>query len=166
MDKIKRQYGTHVLQKCLEKDGAVVVSIDINGKDGALPFDLQKPLPSSLGQFDIIINGGTSEHILNQDACFENIHNICKIDGLMFHIVPLAHNWIQHGFYMYLEKFFSDLAQKSKYSIVGLGVNNYVSMLEKRPYDLVFACLRKEYDEPFGGISPELLVRTKLWHKG
>lgn len=167
-EKIRRQYGTRIVQKCFEQDGAVVVSIDINGKDGALPFNLEKPLPNSLGQFDAILNGGTTEHIKKQHECFENIHNLCKIDGLMFHIVPLLGSWSRHGYYMYSLDFFKDLALKSQYAIVDLYIEDYVSKVWKGsrgPYDVICVCLRKEYDKPFGGLEPKLLQRTKSWPK-
>jgi SAM-dependent methyltransferase len=167
-EKIQKEYGTRIVQKCFEQDGAVVVSIDINGKDGALPFDLEKPLPTSLGQFDVIINGGTTEHIKKQHECFKNIHDICKIDGLMFHTVPLIGSWTKHGYYAYSQDFFKDLALRSQYAIVDLYEDDYITKVFKGPqgpYNLVCACLRKEYDASFGGLTSKLLQRTKLWPK-
>jgi len=139
---IQRKFGTKVVHKYFEKGGADVVSIDLNGKDGALPLDLQEPLPRSIGTFDIIINAGTSEHIRKQDECFQNIHNICRIDGLMFHVVPKSGSWSNHGFHHYNVEFFLKLAQKYHYSVVDIRIDDYVGSQKK----LVFACLRKEYD--------------------
>ena len=44
------------------------VSIDLNGQDGALVFDLCTPLSPemlALGQFDAVTDFGTSEHVAN-----------------------------------------------------------------------------------------------------
>lgn len=139
---IQRKAGTKVVHKYLEDGGIDVVSIDLNGKDGALPLDLQEPLPSHIGTFDIIINAGTSEHVDNQEMCFRNINNICRIDGLMFHMVPYIGSWVKHCKIHYDEPFFQKLAEKYHYSVVDIHVDDYVGRENK----LIFACLRKEYD--------------------
>lgn len=164
--KIREKFGTHIAQEYFTQLGADVISIDLNGKDGALPLDLQEPLPESLGQFDIIINAGTTEHVIDQDACFQNIHNLCKTNGLMFHMVPLKGHWLQHAPYSYAETFFKDLANKSRYSIVDICIDDYVSKRMKRRFNIIFVCLRKEYDIPFGGLSMEDIQENKRWRKG
>ncbi|MBC7332798.1 MAG: hypothetical protein H5T91_10320 [Synergistetes bacterium] len=51
--------------------GVQHISIDINGRDGALPIDLDKPVPFIfLNQFDVITNYGTIEHVNNQYSVF------------------------------------------------------------------------------------------------
>ena len=104
-------------------------SIDINGKDGALPIDLAKPIPDTVfdARFDIVTNFGVSEHVLNQFECFKNIHNLCKTDGLIIHIVPhlsyknriiATGRILQHGNYNYTFDFFCDLANICEYTIL------------------------------------------------
>lgn len=153
--RIQKQAGTKIVHKYFEKRGIDVVSIDLNGKDGALSLDLQEPLPASIGTFDIIINGGTTEHVGRQYECFKNIHNICRIDGLMFHQVPEVGSWLRHGLYHYNEAFFKDLAKSARYSEVEIHIDDYVGPKKK----LVFACLRKEYDAPF--IQQEMISWPK-----
>lgn len=138
---IQRKAGTRIVHEYLENHGTDVVSIDLNGKDKALPLDLQIPLPDSIGTFDIIINGGTSEHVEDQDACFDNINRICRIDGLMFHMVPYVGSWPNHCQHYYTEESFRQLAIKYLYSVVDIRIDDYVGSHNK----LVFACLRKEY---------------------
>ena len=140
---ICRHLGTNLASVYFKDLGAEeVVMIDLNGKDGALSLDLQKPLPESLGQFDIIINAGTSEHVAKQNECFQNVHDICKVDGLMFHMVPYVGSWPNHGLYYYDEAFFQELANKYHYSIVDMYIDSYVGFKNK----LIFVCFRKEHD--------------------
>jgi hypothetical protein len=137
---IQRKSGTRVVHKYLKNNGIDVVSIDLNGKDEALPLDLEKPLPESIGKFNIIINAGTSEHVKKHEKCFENVHSICRRGGLMFHMVPLIGSWSGHGIHHYNEVFFQELAKKYHYSVVDIRVDDYVGPTKK----LVFACLRKD----------------------
>jgi len=137
---IQKKAGTKIVHKYFEKNGIDVVSIDLNGKDGALSLDLQEPLPESIGKFNIIINAGTTEHVAKQDECFQNIHNICRKGGLMFHIVPLVGSWPRHGLHHYDEAFFKDLAEKYHYSVVDMRVDDWVGPKHK----LIFTCLRKQ----------------------
>lgn len=139
---IQKKAGTKVVHKYFKNSGINVVSIDLNGKDGALPLDLQEPLPESVGKFNIIINAGTSEHVAKQGECFQNVHNICRRGGLMFHIVPEVGSWVKHGLHHYDEVFFRELAKKYHYSVVDIRIDDYVGPKNK----LVFACLRKDYD--------------------
>jgi SAM-dependent methyltransferase len=138
---IQRRAGTKSVHKYFKGGGIDVVSIDLNGKDGALPLDLQEPLPESIGKFDIIINAGTSEHVREHEKCFENVNNICRPGGLMFHIVPEVGSWPKHGLHHYTESFFKDLAKKYHYSVVDMRVDDYVGPRNK----LIFSCLRKDY---------------------
>lgn len=80
------------------------VSVDWNGEDGALARDLRKPL--SLGQFDMVTNIGTTEHVSEQTPVWENIHNACKIDGIIVSVTPYEGNWWWHGNYYPKMKFF------------------------------------------------------------
>ncbi len=163
---IQKKYGTKIVHEYFEQGDADVVSIDINGKDGALPLDLEKPLPKSVGTFDIIINGGTTEHIKKQYECFQNIHNLCKMDGLMFHMIPLKGHWLRHAQYSYAESFFKDLANRSHYDIVDMRVDSYVSEQMKGKFNVIFVCLKKKHDVSFGGLSTEYIQENKRWRRG
>jgi SAM-dependent methyltransferase len=94
------------------------ISIDINGMDGALPIDLEKPVPFIfLNQFDVITNYGTMEHINNQYQAFKNVHNMCKKGGIIIHCSPLKGHWPGHCRYYYTERFMRGLAKACGYSI-------------------------------------------------
>lgn len=90
-------------------------SIDTNGKDGALVKDLCRPI-TGLGKFDIITNSGTSGYVKDQEACFLNIDNLCKVGGRMIHIVPeVGSDWSGK---QYSADFFVKLADEYNYAIV------------------------------------------------
>jgi len=73
-------------------------SFDTNGNDGAMKVDLGKPLPSKfVGQYHVVTNFGTAEHVRNQYQCFKNIAALCMPDGMMIHSLPIAGEWPGHG---------------------------------------------------------------------
>jgi len=93
--------------------GIEYTSIDLNGLDGALSFDLSKPI--DLPPKDIVMNIGTSEHVYEQEQVFRNIHNLSS--NRMVHWVPLASKHTDHGCWGYSIEFFKELAELNNYSI-------------------------------------------------
>ena len=96
--------GTEVSAKLVfEAMGVCHSSIDINGADGAEPFDLSEELPERWGnQFDVVTNFGTSEHVeRSQYICWRNIHHICRLGGYMIHSLPEIGSWPRHGKWHY-----------------------------------------------------------------
>ena len=65
-------------------------------------------------------NIGTSEHVLNQKVCFQNIHNL-SVDR-MVHWVPIERFHPRHGAFGYNVEFFIKLASLNSYSIEKLYV--------------------------------------------
>lgn len=103
-----------------ENMGISHTSIDLNGQDGALKLDLTKPI--DIPPADVVTNFGTSEHVLDQKACFLNIHNLSK--KWIVHQVPLVGNWKTHGLaqdgrecFKYTEEFFREQARIRRYKI-------------------------------------------------
>lgn len=103
-------------------------SIDINGKDYALPIDLTKPIQNIelLSYFDVLTNSGTTEHVSDQFECFKNIHNLCKEGGVFIHMVPSVKyrntspsgRITSHGLYSYSFDFFHHLAVSCGYKVL------------------------------------------------
>jgi SAM-dependent methyltransferase len=84
-------------------------SIDWNGLDGALKLDLREPL--SLPPFDMITNIGTTEHVDNQEGVWRNIHNLCKVGGVIASWTPLEGDWWWHGVYYPRPEFFEQFKE-------------------------------------------------------
>lgn len=82
--------------------------VDLNRQ--TLPADF-------LGAFDLVINFGTTEHILNQMNSFRAIHEAAAAGGHIYHQLP-AVGFVDHGYYCYTGRFFFDLAGYNGYDIV------------------------------------------------
>ena len=96
------------------------VSIDLNGLDGALSYDLREDINIKYNykeQFDIIYDGGTIEHVSNQYWAFKNTHNLTKRGGTMIHVLPKVGFWEGHCSYFYTMDSFSKLAELCSYEI-------------------------------------------------
>lgn len=101
-------------------------AIDVNTKFGSLAMDLNYNLKEKYDfdqTFDMVTNVGTGEHIFNQCAVFENIHQLTKVGAVMIHVAPFL-GWVNHGFYNYHPFFYLDLAQANGYDVLVLGVSD------------------------------------------
>ena len=121
--------NTHILKYFFQHLGFRHTSIDYNGKDGALPYDVREPLSAKFPvKFQLITNIGFSEHVgentdyrdmmAAQYAFFKNIHELGGIDSLYYHCVPLTHNWYKHGVCDYSLEFFAKLCEVCNYKIM------------------------------------------------
>lgn len=79
-------------------------------------FDLNcERLPEKYHEyFDLILNFGTTEHIINQLNSFRLMHEALKAGGVFFHQLPSV-GWIDHGYFCYHECFFRDLIKANHY---------------------------------------------------
>lgn len=75
-----------------------------------------------IGTFDLVLNLGTTEHILNQWNSFEFMHDAARIGGHIFHQVPMS-GWTEHGYFAYRPQFFLDIAQANSYDVVDMWIN-------------------------------------------
>lgn len=104
-----------VYKKYFESIGFNHVSVDWNGEDGALKLDLRKPI--DLGQFDMVTNIGTTEHVSHQEGVWCNIHNACKLGGVIVSVTPYPEFWWWHGEHYPTEAFFESFADLNGYKI-------------------------------------------------
>lgn len=113
-----KQFGRY--KAWFERQGIVHTSVDLNGKGGALPLDLQKPL--NLGAFDVVTNFGTSEHVEEQYPCWQNIHDAVKVGGYLVSTTPLPGDWPNHGKYYPTLEFYAKFAAHNDYEVAACGV--------------------------------------------
>lgn len=101
------------------------VSIDWNGKNGALPLDLRKPLWDELGEFDMVSNMGTTEHVDDQRGVWENIHYLTRVGGVYVGQTPYpdGRNWWWHGTWYPTEKFYRTFATWNGWEIERLYID-------------------------------------------
>jgi hypothetical protein len=163
-----------------------IVAIDFHGTPAARPIDLNQPV--DLGQrFDIVIDGGTAEHVFDVCQFFKTCHALTLPGGLMLHNNPFR-GWLEHGFYNFNPTFYWDIAAANGYELLMLVYNetsplrieqllNREKIVEMaRAGDLganamLFAVYRKPQDErPFAipgqgfygnALSPEM---ARAWY--
>jgi hypothetical protein len=141
-------YNGKPAKKLYEAKGVIHTSIDINGKDGALPLDLSHLITEPI-RCDLLTNYGTTEHVANQYECFNNIHNMVAVNGIMIHGVPFVNNWAKHGRYYFTPNFFTSLSVLCGYKIIDIQILN--EGFYKFPKNLVLAVLQKNKDNEFIG---------------
>ena len=130
------RYTPKWIEKCSETSGCTIrqpvnfvweyfedlnfqeyLAIDINTELRSVAMDLNFILRDKYNYtqtFDLVTNNGTGEHIFDQRTVFENMHNLCKVDGVMLCVLPFA-PWINHGFYNYHPALFRDIAAANRY---------------------------------------------------
>ena len=134
--KIKEEKHLSAKDLYLKMGFDVYNSIDADGTNESLVFDLNHKIKEKYNfdkQYDFVTNFGTSEHVFNQQAFFENVHNLTKKDGLMFHILPFEGQF-NHCYFNYHPIFFYDLAMFNNYEILGFWYYSCRSTKKFSPY--------------------------------
>lgn len=124
-------------------------SIDVNGRDGSTVLDLSLPIraPGLLAGFDIVLNSGTSEHVMvNQWQVFKNMDGLLGDEGLLLHIVP--EDARGHGFWYYDESFFEWLSRACGYAILDCR-STMPDYKYNRAKHYLFVTMRKDRESEF-----------------
>jgi SAM-dependent methyltransferase len=96
-----------------------MVSIDASPYEGAsLTHDMNDPLPADYaGQFDLVFDGGTLEHIFNFPCALRNCMELVRPGGHLVLHTP-TNNWSGHGFYQFSpEVFFRAFCAENGYKV-------------------------------------------------
>tara|TARA_Y100000310_G_C20470124_1_gene709574 strand:+ start:136 stop:756 length:621 start_codon:yes stop_codon:yes gene_type:complete len=140
------------------------VSFDINGKNGAVPLDLNMEIPNKYHNvFNIVTNYGTIEHVNNQYSVFKNIHDAATVGAVFIHGFPLMGNWPLHGRYYYCPCVLRDLCRRIGYKMVVTHVDHVFDPPKPDDKD-VFAAWIKTSDRPF--ISEGEFANIKIYDSG
>ncbi len=96
-----------------------VESVDYSDYEGATHLlDLNFPVPEQLhGRYDVVYDGGTTEHVFNLPESFRNIYRLLKPGGLAVHAAPSS-NHVDHGFYMFSPTLYHDWYTANRFDIV------------------------------------------------
>lgn len=108
---VNRSYKDFFVLDC----GIDHTSVDWNGQDGALTMDLRKPL--NLGEFDMVTNIGTSEHVSEQEPVWRNMVDATKLGGLLCCVTPTPGFWCWHGQHYPKHEFYRNLAANNGFEI-------------------------------------------------
>ena len=129
---LKYGYGSFELETCIINEGVIdskrffemmgaveCHALDCSDYEGAdIIFDLNSDvLPGNLeDRFDLIIDGGTLEHVFNPANAMKSICRMLKKRGTVYHMVPCA-GLIDHGFFSFSPTFFIDYYEKNGFVI-------------------------------------------------
>ena len=86
-----------------------VAALDYSDAEGAeLIWDLNEPVPAAFEKrFDLVLDGGTLEHVFNTRQAFANVARMVKPGGRVVHMSPTC-NYVNHGFYQFSPTLFFD----------------------------------------------------------
>ena len=126
------------------------VTIDLTGR-GNLHIDLGVPIEdeSLLGVFDFVISFATIEHVEDQYELFRNIHNLCRVGGMVILNGPAVNTYRGHGTWTYDFGFFRSLIGGCGY--MPLDVRMTSTRYNRVPgnYVIVYASYIKEEGSKF-----------------
>ncbi len=108
-EQIKDQYPIDSYQLFRMFGFQEVHAMDISDHEGAdFVFDLNLPVTEDLkGRFDVILDGGTTEHVFNVPEAMKTISHMLKKEGIVVHSQPMA-GYVDHGFYSFSPTFYHD----------------------------------------------------------
>lgn len=113
-------YYGHISNEHFKRLGYDIDTWDITGCNGAEIMDLRQPIELKK-QYDVITDYGTTEHIDgNYYQAHKNIHNHCKIGGIIIHENPKTGHWPGHGCNYVDMEFYEGLADACGYDILEL----------------------------------------------
>ena len=134
------------------------ISVDWDGRFGALVRDLRQPQWQEFGTFDMVTNIGTSEHVDGQAGFWENIHNLTKVGGLYVGQCPAPNSdsWWWHGNYYPTEGFYESFCDLNGWRIerMGRGLNP--------PNENLYVRMRRIEDKPFTMPDESLIYFNRM----
>jgi SAM-dependent methyltransferase len=103
----------------LKAVGFRYLALDIFQAPDTRLFDLNLHIvpPDLAGQFDLVTNFGTTEHVLNQMLALRTMHDLARPGGLIHHDLPYR-GYHAHGYFNYNPMLFEDLARANGYEVV------------------------------------------------
>lgn len=103
-----------------EKAGMKYDAIDIADGYRTTILDLnhQSAPPHFVGAFDLVLNFGTTEHLLNQYNAFKVIHDATRMGGYIVNALPCI-GFLDHGYITYTPRCMFDLAGYNNYELIG-----------------------------------------------
>lgn len=127
--------------------GHTVKDIDIYECNGCEIADLREDWKAK-AEFDLVLQHGTIEHV--EGGLYiplKNLHEACKIGGIMIHENPHTGNWPLHGQYYFTKEFWVELAKVCKYEVIEIAEEP--AMGNTKDGWNVCAVLRKKSDSVF-----------------
>lgn len=148
MEMSDRYVQTNII---LKRFNIKVYTLDYSDFEGAdLILDLNIKTQTIPQTFDVVLDGGTLEHIYHLDNALQNIDNFTKVGGLTIHLNPTS-NHVDHGFYSFSPTFYNDYYKNNGYEVL----DHYLIEVDLLHYCSSWKCYRydqkKFYSLSFGG---------------
>ncbi len=96
-----------------------ISSCDFSGYESAtLTHDLNQPIPAKWEErFDVVVDGGTLEHVFNFPVAIANCMKMVRVGGHLFLFTP-ANKYCGHGFYQFSpELFYRVLSRENGFEV-------------------------------------------------
>lgn len=93
-------------------------SVDGNGR-GTITADLNRPLVPWPGEFDLVTDFGTGEHIFDQRQVFKTLHDLTKVGGFIVFDRP-TQGYPEHCYWNANECVWRDVARANDYEVVSI----------------------------------------------
>lgn len=151
----------------LERAGFAYSAIDIADGYRTTIVDLNHDaVPAEFaGRFDLVLNFGTTEHLLNQYNAFKVMHDSTKVGGYIVHSLPCV-GYYNHGYFTYTPRCMFDLAGYNEYEVVDFrlegpaGSNDLYAPI--RDYQRYFPSLAVTLAESAGSAAGRKLANLDL----
>lgn len=142
----------------LKRFNIKVYTLDYSDFEGAdLILDLNIKTQKIQQTFDIVLDGGTLEHIYHLDNALQNIDTFTKLGGLTIHLNPTS-NHVDHGFYSFSPTFYYDYYKNNGYEVL----DHYLIEVDLLHYCSSWKCYqydqKKFYGLSFGGWGTQPLA--------
>jgi hypothetical protein len=95
-------------------------------ENATIIHDLNNPLEKECnyrGSYNLVLDGGTMEHVFHIPNTLENIFDLLSVDGRIIHINPI--NTVNHGFYSFSPIFFEEFYGTNGFSINEFGLMKF-----------------------------------------
>jgi len=124
------------LSELLDHTSVQYLSYDVCPGHKTQVFDLNREdvADDEMGTFDVVLNFGTSEHIINQVNVFKVMHDALKVGGVVVNQSPSIGS-VNHGYFCYHPRFYDDLQLANGYEKVD---QFYVRTSQCMPADIEF----------------------------
>lgn len=145
-------------------------SIDLNGLGESLMLDLNTDIEIKK-QYDFVTDFGTLEHVEDYYMGFKNTHRLCKVGGLMLHIIPALNHWPGHGSWRGSIPFYIKLGKFQKYNIKDIH-NEPTKISPGHPSDQTYIVYEKTEEnefmtrEIFNSYGPVLINEPEVYLSG
>ena len=122
-------------------------SIDLNGYGESIMLDMNKDIKHDK-QYDFVTDYGTIEHIEDFYMAWKNTDKLCKVGGLMVHVLPALNHWPGHGSWRGPIKFYIKIGKEQEYKIYDIHTEP-TAISPGHPSDQIYIVFEKTKEQEF-----------------